>query len=533
MSSSNTTLHVAQIICATVWCFLSAGIIFGFAALKPILIQEGIYSEYCDAVDPPLGNITTPLQPCVKQDLKLNFMFTVSATITNIMALPVGWALDTYGPRICGITGAVVLSLASLSFIASETLKNYVDPYMSGYILLSIAGPFVFISCFQLANCFPGFSGTILAVLTGSFDMSSSLFLGYRLVYQKYAPNLSLRRFFTIYLIVPLFIFVCQVTIMPRDSYKTIGTVAKMGIEVLDETGHLLQGDSGSALIPDEVERTSLLAQDELGESSSGGAGVDEPHAGRVRRKSAVEAYIEGKLQKKSGGIFGILHGLSVLEQIRTPWFYLMLIFTAISMIRLNYFIATVRTQEEWLLQSTEGALKINSIFDVLLPTGGVFGIPLVGLILDGTESLHALYLLFATSITVGILGIIPKSFILNLIGIILFVLFRPFFYTLVSDYSSKVFGFDTFGTVYGLLNCIGGAFNVLQSYLDKWTHTTFKMNPVPMNVLLLIITVLSGGSLVIYVRAQLLRLKANEEMSGPIGQSRTGTTTYGTHGSS
>lgn len=533
MSTSSTTLHLAQIICATVWCLLSAGIIFGFAALKPILIQEGVYSEYCDAVNPQLKYHTTPLQPCIEQDLKLNFMFTVSATVTNIMALPVGWALDTYGPRICGITGAFVLSLASLSFIASETLKNYFDPYMTGYVLLSIAGPFVFISCFQLANCFPGLSGTILAVLTGSFDTSSSLFLGYRLVYQRYAPNLSLRRFFTIYLIVPLFIFVCQVTIMPRDSYKTIGTVAKIGVEGLDETGHLLEGDSGSALIPDEAERTSLLAQDELHGFSGGDADVNQSHEGRTRRKSAVEMYVEGKLQEKSGGIFGILHGLTVLEQIKTPWFYLMLIFTAISMIRLNYFIATVKTQEEWLLRSTEGALRINSIFDVLLPSGGVLGIPLVGLILDGTESLHALYLLFATSIMVGVLGIIPKSFILNLIGIILFVLFRPFFYTLVSDYSSKVFGFDTFGTVYGLLNCIGGAFNVLQSYLDKWTHTTFKMNPVPMNILLLIITVLSGGSLIIYVRTQLLRMKANKGIPRPIGEPGSGVITYGTPGSS
>lgn len=30
-------------------CWLSAGIVFGFAALKPALIAEGIYSDLCES----------------------------------------------------------------------------------------------------------------------------------------------------------------------------------------------------------------------------------------------------------------------------------------------------------------------------------------------------------------------------------------------------------------------------------------------------------------------------------------------------
>lgn len=29
------------------YCFLAAGVVFGFAALKPVLIQENVYRELC------------------------------------------------------------------------------------------------------------------------------------------------------------------------------------------------------------------------------------------------------------------------------------------------------------------------------------------------------------------------------------------------------------------------------------------------------------------------------------------------------
>lgn len=36
-----------QVVIAVIYCFLSAGIVFGFAAIKPVLIQEGVYRDKC------------------------------------------------------------------------------------------------------------------------------------------------------------------------------------------------------------------------------------------------------------------------------------------------------------------------------------------------------------------------------------------------------------------------------------------------------------------------------------------------------
>ncbi|CAI4048715.1 Fmp42p SKDI_13G3510 [Saccharomyces kudriavzevii IFO 1802] len=486
--TTTRTLQYAQVACACIWCLFSAGIVFGFAALKPILISEGVYHELCVPED---GDGLL----CTAQDLKLNFIFALSATVTNIMALPVGKILDVYGPRVCGIIGSGLLFLACGNFISARHLSSIWDPYLVGYTLLAIAGPFVFISCFQLANSFPQRSGTILAMLTGSFDSSSALFLIYRLLYQNWYPNLHVSRFFTFYLFVPVFILICQFTIMPHSSYKTVNHIAKIAVEGLDENGRLIEGDTGSNIIPDEQERQSLIAMEEEEEAMP-----NRSH----RRKSVLETYVEGKLQKKSGGIFGVLHGKSASEQIRSPWFYLMLLFALVAMLRINYFIATIRTQEEYLLNDPKLALKLNSIFDTLLPLGGVVSIPFIGLLLDHTDTLTTLTVLFTTSIAIGIFGLIPNSFTLNLIGIALLVVYRPFYYTVVSDYSSKVFGFDTFGTVYGLLSCICGIFNMSQNLLDKWTHTTFNMNPFPINLMLVFFTVVFSLTITFYIRSQI-----------------------------
>ena len=47
------------------------------------------------------------------------------------------------------------------------------------------------------------------------------------------------------------------------------------------------------------------------------------------------------------------------------------------------------------------------------------------------------------------------------------------------------------------------GIFNFLQSLLDNLTHTKFNMNPIPLNLLLIIITLIIGSSTVTYITIQ------------------------------
>ena len=56
------------------------------------------------------------------------------------------------------------------------------DGYIAGNVLLSLGGTFIFVPSFQVANAFPKWSGTIVAMVTGAFDASVSELGSSRLV---------------------------------------------------------------------------------------------------------------------------------------------------------------------------------------------------------------------------------------------------------------------------------------------------------------------------------------------------------------
>lgn len=88
------------------------------------------------------------------------------------------------------------------------------------------------------------------------------------------------------------------------------------------------------------------------------------------------------------------------------------------------------------------------------------------------------------------------------------------------SDYATKVFGFATFGRVYGTIICLSGLVNFSQYGLDSLTHGPFQGNPVPINVALVVAGFLVGVVLVGFVAVAGRRLKnedGNEEETEPL----------------
>ncbi|KAI0890599.1 MFS general substrate transporter [Annulohypoxylon maeteangense] len=482
--------RILQVVVMVVICLFAAGIVFGYAALKPVLKKEGAYQDMCDGGD-----------TCV--EIHLNLMFTVAAVATNVAALPVGAILDHYGPRICGMTGAIFLSIGALLMSFARSLPF--DAFLLGYLFLALGGPFTYISAFQLSNAFPRHSGLILALLTGAFDASSALFLVYRIIYLKTEGSFGHHKFFLGYLVVPVVILIVQFTILPKQSYKTMG-------EMIEEYEAPPFGDASAISITvnadDQVDEQTALLREERREHQESIAQDIEDLLGSDEADKDKQAQREEAKNEKSG-VWGIMHTNTALEQIRSPWFILICLFTVVQMTRINYFVATIRPQYEAIFGSTEKAIEINNFFDLALPLGGIISIPFIGAILDHTSTVAVLSTLVVVATTIGVLGVLPYTWAAYA-NIVLFVLYRPFYYTAVSDYSAKVFGFRTFGTVYGTIICLSGLFNFSQSALDYLFHRTFRGDPVPVNLLLLALGLVIGICLVgfVAIKARSLSLK-------------------------
>ncbi|ODV59014.1 uncharacterized protein ASCRUDRAFT_38207 [Ascoidea rubescens DSM 1968] len=521
-----------QLFCALLWCLFAAGPVFGFAALKPILIAQGVYENRCSVNILPHDNFAfsdftagdknnndnngnnndSSTTLCNEQDLALNFMFTLAAVLTNTISLIVGIILDKFGSRISGVIGSILISLGSLIFIynSSTFFQNlyFFDPFLIGYSLLALGGPFVFISSYQLANLFPNNSGTVLAFLTGAFDSSSALFLVYSLVYfdkLKFLSylninfaNLSLSSFFKCYLIVPFFIIICQLFIMPKEKKKTdyiSNNISNINALVDSDSNNLrnqihIHNHDDYAIHDDEHTISSFC---------------NNLHPDLNFSQTNLP-----KKEKEKDILIGICYNYSLKRQLSSKFFILMCLFTSIQMLRINYFIATIKTQETYLLDSIEKAIQVNKIFDLALPIGGLLSIPFIGLILDNFQCLNIIKILLVISIVIGLLGM-TTSMVLNIFGVWLLVIYRPFYYTTVSDYCLKIFGNDNFGMVYGSIIFISGLFNLNQYFLDNLTHNFFQMNPIPVNLMLVVITFVLGWWLLQFVIVNLYKIKKRD----------------------
>lgn len=349
---------------------------------------------------------------------RLNLMFTIAAVSTNVAALPVGTILDRYGPRVCGIIGGFSLALGAVLFAFAAQLPF--DGYIPGYLFMALGGPFIFISSFQLSNTFPQYSGTILALLTGAFDSSSAMFLLYRLIYEATSGDFGLKKFFLVYLLVPIFILVVQILVMPTVSYKTVGELVVTAEE--EQVIHDSDDDIEDEAVVQRLQDARRAHRDSIVSEITELLGTTD---GRDQAK-------EEEKKKAKSGVWGALHGRTASQQIRTPWFILITLFTVLQMTRINYFVATIRTQYTYLFHNYEKAVEINNFFDVALPVGGVISVPFIGLLLDNTSTTFTLSLLVTVATAIGVLGIVPQAWAAYA-GVMLFVLYRPLYYTAVS----------------------------------------------------------------------------------------------------
>lgn len=309
--------------------------------------------------------------------------------------------------------------------IANASVLHALDDYMLGNILLALGGTFIFVPSFHMSNAFPKYAGTIVAIITGSFDASAAVFLFYRITYEATSHKFGPRKFFAYYTIVPLLIFLAQVTILPRMSYQTLPQLEEKIERVQDSSNDVHESDD-EIESPTELRRVWSKRKDrrqkklrKLNEL----IGDEEERQLKVSREEERYAI---------SGVWGVLHGQPAHKQMLSWWFILITLLTVLQMLRMNYFIATIRSQYEYMLDSKFQAEKVNDFFDIALPLGGVICTPFIGLLLDNFSVPATLALIVGLTTAVGILNTVA-----SLWGaystVLLFVILRPLYYSAMS----------------------------------------------------------------------------------------------------
>ncbi|SCV68024.1 BQ2448_145 [Microbotryum intermedium] len=492
----STALRLTQIVFAIFFCLTCAGVIFGFAALKPVLTQEAVYADYCKPGERTTDPTTGEWLLCEGQDIKFNFMFTLSAGVTNIACLPIGYTLDKLGPRKTSLLGANLFVLGNF-FFGLGYRSSWMDTYVLGFILLALGGPLIFLPSFHLSNAFPAYSGLILSGMTGAFDASSIPYVVYRAFYDKVKGGIPLRTFFWFYTVIPFIVIIEQLLIGPPEIYQREQAIAlppdveASSLTRIPSTLPVPSSDPSSTL---GIETPHESAFEILASAFS------RVHLGAPEDLPSVEEIMDGKERRN-----GSLHGFSAGRQITSWWFVCLTLFVCIhvrilllashlrscrransetlppffllhypassQMARINFYIQSVTSQLSHFTQSPSLTLSLSKIFTVLLPIVGFLGIPLIGYLLDHRPWVEVPILLFLMGLGFGTLGM-SRGFVPQLVGIVLFCLFRPLMYTALSSSFVRTFGFLHFGKVYGLAMTLSGLVGLINAPLDVVVKT-------------------------------------------------------------
>ncbi|KAI1386134.1 putative MFS transporter [Hypoxylon trugodes] len=512
--------RAAQVGFAIVACWFAAGIVYGFASLKPVLIEEGVYGDLCPPSDINSNDENTgdgsEKVPCAAQDMRLNLFFIAASITTNTSSLAAGWVLDRYGRRLCYIISGFFMIAGCILMGLAFQIPEF-DGYLIANILLSLGGTFVFVPSFQLANAFPKYSGVIVALVTGAFDGSAAIFLFYRLAWEASGRTFAPATFFFAYTVVGVLLLIGEWAIMPPRAYHSTPELERKLEKAQDATRDVHDSDD-ELESPGEIRRIrSARAERRLSKLEQ----IEELVGDETLREDRIQAEEE---RQEASGIWGVLHGIPAHRQMLTPWFALLLLLTVLQMLRMNYFIATIRSQYRYLLGSEKLAEDINHVFDVALPVGGVFATPFIGLLLNNLSVATASAVLTLFIVLIGILNCLPQLWA-GYGTVVAFVLFRPLYYSAVSDFATKIFGFATFGRIYGTITCLSGLVNFVQSGLDALTHGPLQGDPTPINAVMAAGGAILGVALTAYVLIQgrLFRQKLQKREDAERVQERLG----------
>lgn len=422
-------------------------------------------------------------------------MFAVASGAFNVSVFPVGVFLHFYGPRIGSILGSISLIFGSMLLAFAPNVPF--DAYVPGYLFLAIGGSLIYISSLHLPNALPTYSTLVYSVISGAFSSSSAVFLIFRYVSTKTNGRFSTRIFFLVYLIVPVFILAMQFSVMPGIAYKT---PAELVLQA-EEYAQVESSDRADGVMPDPAEphrihrqntirKIQVLLRDEsvnLSRTRNAVFGTGPLDPGYLPQIQPPRG-----LSKSSYGIEGPLS-----KQIRSPWLFLMTMFVVFQMVKLNYFIASLYQQYESLL-SPDRASQINHVFDILLPIGGLFSMPVIS-VLDKITHSSLVISLVALATMIGIIGCIPALWA-GYMDILLYAFYRPFFLVGISGYVAKVFGLRTYAIVYGLAVSVSGVGNFAMPGLDALTFRHFGGDPTPVNMVLTGVTFVTGVVLLWFV---------------------------------
>lgn len=288
VSSSSNLRHEILKASPTFWAvvgviqtLLTAGIVFGWASLLPVLRLEGVDH--------------TPQQ--------FTQIFTCGAVGNYLSTLLFGVTLDRFGPKVTAI-------LASLLFSLGLILCSFQESFSClsiGFGLLGFAGPGIQMPTLHFANLFSSAGAALyMSSQAAAFDGGTIVFAIVRFLYQ--AESFSTSYFFRLFLIVPGSVLLTAIFVWPDEVLDSPQQTVEEELEAKHKSPYL--GPASSPYLSPRIVQTTSTNKN-----------IDA----RNVKKSLVDAPLNVVLKH--------------------PSFWALAIWVSIHILKLNFVVATINDQ--------------------------------------------------------------------------------------------------------------------------------------------------------------------------------------------
>jgi MFS transporter, LAT3 family, solute carrier family 43, member 3 len=488
-SPVSPALRLTTNILALISVFFFSGIIFGWAPLELLLLQEGQYSEVCpiddggdgggggDTVDPTDaggGNDddsgTDSTTSCAEQRNKLSFIFTMAQFTLSFSSLPVGFVLDKISKSKFILLTALIEMIGLISFGLSESSSSSgskPDLFLFGYCCMALGGCMSMLGAFPASFLLPRYQAGILASISCLFDGSSAVFFGFLNLYQNGNGMTRQSMFF-------IWAFFCGLNYVAL-SYCWYLCEERNWQRVVQEESDEANDDDDDADAGEHDDDDDDDSQDEAEKPTEASSSVLAQYLDRIHRLN--------------------MHDWPVSRQVFTPEFALALIFASIHMLRCNYFIMTV---DGFLWSIGDTKFVYAKQFSWMLPCGIIF-VPVIEYTLTHWGVVSTLHLANFIGFVFGVLSLIP-FLPLQVVNFGVFTCFRAYLYATLNTVVAITFGVQTMGRMIGCTFATAAVVSLAQYPAILLTETVFEGNFTPMNTVMLGLCVLPFSMALWYV---------------------------------
>eukprot|EP00934_Nitzschia_sp_Nitz4_P002240 Nitzschia sp. Nitz4//scaffold85_size83877//51426//52928//NITZ4_005235-RA/size83877-processed-gene-0.125-mRNA-1//1//CDS//3329559155//2240//frame0 len=435
--------------------FFFSGIIFGWAPLELMLLQEGQYSYLCDEL---VKNVTASEETpdhaalCHEQVNALAGLFTVGQFCINFFSLFGGFALDYFSKSVL-LTGSGILHIAGLTLLGiSDTTTDVPrDFFYISFVMLAISGSMTMLSAFPASFLLRKYQAGLLAGMSCMFDASAIVFSAMKAVQDQW--GLTRRQILLGYAGWAALIYISLVACwirLERANWQEV---------VDDEDTLTVQQD------PPVVDQEAVTEEDKGDVVQENQEGLSDPnYLAHIR-------YIQS---------------LTVVDQLKSFDFGFIILFTIVHMLQANYYIMTV---DGFLLSLGDSTAFYATLFGWALPFG-VFFVPFIERTVTYLGMVGSLQTTNVLAMLFGVILWIPN---LNVQAVNFFVFtgFRAFLYSTITTVVAVTFGVRTMGRIVGVVFTSAAVFGLVQYPLSVITEVRFEGNYFPMNFILWLIALI------------------------------------------